>query len=246
MSQYSRDISCMKILALDSSGLVASVAIITEDAMLAEYTVNYKKTHSQTLLPMLNEIVKMVDINMDEVDAIAVAAGPGSFTGLRIGSATAKGLGLALDKPVVAVPTLDGLAYNLYGTEDLVCPLMDARRNQVYTGIYKFVDNRLQAVKKQTAIGIEEVLEEINTLGKKVIFLGDGTAVYREIIEAKMQVPYSFAPVHLSRQRAGAIGALGMELYKKEQFETAAMHEPVYLRVSQAERERAEKLQQQG
>jgi tRNA threonylcarbamoyladenosine biosynthesis protein TsaB len=123
---------------------------------------------------------------------------------------------------------------------------MDARRNQVYTGIYKFVDNRFQVVKEQTAIGIEEVLEEINTLGKKVIFLGDGTAVYREIIEAKMQVPYSFAPVHLSRQRAGAIGALGMELFKKEQFETAAMHEPVYLRVSQAERERAEKLQQQG
>ncbi|MDF2906502.1 MAG: hypothetical protein K0R34_1823 [Herbinix sp.] len=236
----------MKILALDSSGLVASVAIVTEDSMLAEYTVNYKKTHSQTLLPMLNEIVKMVDINMDEIDAIAVAAGPGSFTGLRIGSATAKGLGLALNKPVVAVPTLDGLAYNLYGTQRLICPLMDARRNQVYTGIYEFNDKQLQIVKEQAAIAIEELLAEINALGKEVIFLGDGTAVYRDIIEATTKVPYSYAPVHLSRQRAGAIGALGIELYKKEQYETAAKHEPVYLRVSQAEREREEKLQHQG
>lgn len=246
MSRFGRDICIMKILALDSSGLVASVAIVTEDGMLAEYTVNYKKTHSQTLLPMLNEIVKMVDIDMEEIDAIAVAAGPGSFTGLRIGSATAKGLGLALNKPIIAVPTMEGLSYNLYGTEQLICPLMDARRNQVYTGVYEFIGNQLGVVKEQTAMAIEELIEEINTLGREVIFLGDGTAVYREIIEAKTKVNYSFAPVHLSRQRAGAVGALGMELYKKEQYETAAMHEPIYLRVSQAERERAEKLQQQG
>lgn len=245
MSHYNRGISIMKILALDSSGLVASVAIVTEDAMLAEYTVNYKKTHSQTLLPMLNEIVKMVDVNMDEVDAIAVAAGPGSFTGLRIGSATAKGLGLALSKPVVSVPTLDGLAYNLYGTQKLICPIMDARRNQVYTGLYDFQDDQLRIIKEQSAMAVEDLLEEINELGNEVIFLGDGTAVYGDIIAEKMKLPYSFAPVHLARQRAGAIGALGMLLYKKEQFETAAMHEPVYLRVSQAERERAERLQQQ-
>ena len=245
MSRSNRDISNMKILALDSSGLVASVAIVTEDAMLAEYTVNYKKTHSQTLLPMLNEIVKMVEINMDEVDAIAVAAGPGSFTGLRIGSATAKGLGLALNKPVVAVGTLDGLAYNLCGATQLICPIMDARRNQVYTGIYNCSENQLRVVKEQSAMAVDELIEEINALGKEVIFLGDGTAVYSEIIAANIKVPYSFAPVHLSRQRAGAIGALGMELFKKEQYETAAMHEPIYLRVSQAERERAERLSQQ-
>ena len=125
----------MKILAIDSSGLVASVAIIEDDNMLAEYTVNYKKTHSQTLLPMLDEIGKMIDLDLQTIDAIAVAAGPGSFTGLRIGSATAKGLGLALNKPLVSIPTVDGLAYNLYGTDKLICPLMDARRNQVYTGI---------------------------------------------------------------------------------------------------------------
>ena len=112
----------MKILALDSSGIVASVAVVEDDTLLAEYTVNYKKTHSQTLLPMLDEIVKMPEL--ESVDAIAVAAGPGSFTGLRIGSATAKGLGLALKKPLVAVPTVDALAYNLYDSRALICPII--------------------------------------------------------------------------------------------------------------------------
>ena len=128
----------MKILSLDSSGMVASVAILEDERLLAEYTVNYKKTHSQTLLPMLQEIAQMVELDLETVDAIAVAGGPGSFTGLRIGSATAKGLGLALKKPLVHVPTLEGLAYNLFGTEKIICPMMDARRNQVYSGFYSF------------------------------------------------------------------------------------------------------------
>lgn len=128
----------MKILALDSSGLTASVAVIEDENLMGEYTMNYKKTHSQTLLPMLDELAKMIELDLQSIDAIAVAGGPGSFTGLRIGSATAKGLGLALDKPIVHVPTVDGLAYNLWGHKDFVCPLMDARRNQTYTGLYEF------------------------------------------------------------------------------------------------------------
>ena len=129
----------MKILAIDSSSLTASVAIVEDDITIAEYTVNYKKTHSQTLLPMLDEIVKMTEQDLSTIDAIAVAAGPGSFTGLRIGSATVKGLAQALDRPVISVPTVDGLAGNLYGTDKVVCPIMDARRNQTYTGLYEFV-----------------------------------------------------------------------------------------------------------
>lgn len=105
----------MKILALDSSGLTASVAVIEDENLMGEYTMNYKKTHSQTLLPMLDELAKMIELDLQSIDAIAVAGGPGSFTGLRIGSATAKGLGLALDKPIIHVPTVDGLAYNLWG-----------------------------------------------------------------------------------------------------------------------------------
>src|SRR5699024_7251818 len=121
----------MRIQALDSSGMVGSVAVREDDILLGEYTVNYKKTHSQTLLPMLDTVAQMLELDLHTVDAIAVAAGPGSFTGLRIGAATAKGLGLALAKPLIAVPTVDALAYNLGVTDRIICPIMDARRNQV-------------------------------------------------------------------------------------------------------------------
>ena len=127
----------MKIIAFDSSGMVASVAYVVDGVPVAEYTMNHKKTHSQTLLPMLDRIVQDAEIDLDGIDAIAVAAGPGSFTGLRIGAATVKGLGLALEKPVIPVPTCEGLAYNLCGTPGLVVPIMDARRGQVYTGVYR-------------------------------------------------------------------------------------------------------------
>lgn len=231
----------MKILAIDSSGLVASVAVVTEESLIAEYTINYKKTHSQTLLPMLDEIVKMIEIDLKEIDAIAVAAGPGSFTGLRIGSSTAKGLGLSLNKPIISVPTVDGLAYNLYATDKLICPIMDARRNQVYTGLYEFKDNGFHIVVEQKAVDIEEITTEINELNREVIFLGDGVDVFKDKLKDLMKVNYSFAPVHLLKQRAGAIGALGIEYIKKGKIESADEHVPIYLRLSQAERELAEK-----
>ena len=164
----------MRILGVDSSGMVASVALVEDDLLVAEYSVNYKKTHSQTLLPMLDEIVKMTELDLNTIDAIAVAAGPGSFTGLRIGSATAKGLGLALEKPILNVPTVDALAYNLVGHRDMVCPLMDARRNQTYTGLYRFDGNDMQVLRGECAVGIDEIAADINSRGEAVVFLGDG------------------------------------------------------------------------
>mgnify|MGYP000153881442 FL=1 len=176
----------MRILALDSSGLVASVAVVDgsglEAQTIAEYTVNYKKTHSQTLLPMLDEVARMTELDLDSIDAIAVAAGPGSFTGLRIGSATAKGLGLALDKPLIHIPTLEGLAYNLCGTDHIVCPIMDARRGQVYTGIYEFDNDRLIVLEDQMAVGIEELGQRLHSYDRKVVFLGDGVPVFKEAL----------------------------------------------------------------
>lgn len=231
----------MKILALDSSGIVASVAVLENDILLAEYTVNYKKTHSQTLLPMLDEVVKMTELDMESVDAIAVAAGPGSFTGLRIGSATAKGLGLALKKPLIPVPTVDALAYNLYDTNGLICPIMDARRNQVYTGIYRYENHKLVVVEAQMAVSITELLEKLNAYGEMVTFLGDGVPVFGKTIEENLHTAFAFAPAHVNKQRAAAVGALGMIYYAEGKFETAMEHAPDYLRVSQAERERAEK-----
>lgn len=230
----------MKVLALDSSGLVASVALLEDETMIAEYTVNYKKTHSQTLLPMLDEIVRMTEQDLNTIDAIAVAAGPGSFTGLRIGSATAKGLAQALEKPIISVPTVDALAYNLYGTHEIICPIMDARRNQVYTGIYEFVENKFTVLHEQYVDSIEHVIIQLNEKKRPVIFIGDGIPPYASIIEEQIQVPFSFAPSHLCRQRAGAVGNLAMKQYGMTAAEHAADHKPEYLRLSQAERERAE------
>ena len=159
----------MKLLGIDSSSLVASVAVVTDDVLTAEYTVDFKKTHSQTLLPMIDEVVTMLGMDLHEIDAIAVSGGPGSFTGLRIGSATAKGLGLALEKPLIHVPTVDAMAYNLWGSDALICPIMDARRKQVYTGIYRFEEHQLMTLKEQWAAPIEELLEELN----KQIAAGD-------------------------------------------------------------------------
>lgn len=229
----------MKILGLDSSGLVASVAVVEEDNLLGEYTVNYKKTHSQTLLPMLDEVARMIELDLSTIDAVAIAGGPGSFTGLRIGSATAKGLGLALDKPIVNVPTVDALAYNLAGHQNLVCPLMDARRNQTYTGLYRFSQNEMEVVRVQCAVGINEIVADINEKGEPVVFLGDGVPVFKAYISENINVPYSFAPAHVNKQRAGAVAALGLRYFKEGRFETAEAHKPEYLRLSQAERERA-------
>ncbi|MBO5509994.1 MAG: tRNA (adenosine(37)-N6)-threonylcarbamoyltransferase complex dimerization subunit type 1 TsaB [Lachnospiraceae bacterium] len=233
----------MKILAVDSSGMVASVAIVENDILVAEYSVNYKKTHSETLLPMIDEIVSMTETELDTIDAIAVASGPGSFTGLRIGSATVKGLGLALDKPIISVPSCEALAYNVWGFDGVVCPIMDARRNQVYTGVYETED--FSVLLDQSAMAVGELIEYLNALckaeGLKVCFLGDGVPVYRDIIAEKMECEYVFAPAHMNRQRAAAVASLGAIYYEQGKTESAADHKPVYLRKSQAEREREAK-----
>lgn len=192
---------------------------------------------------MLDEIARMIELDLDTVDAIAVAGGPGSFTGLRIGSATAKGLGLALGKPLVHVPTVDALAYNLCGTDKLVCPIMDARRNQVYTGIYTFEGMEQKIIEPQMAISIEELAGKLKALEREVIFLGDGVPVHKERLtrELMQESKIFFAPAHLNKQRAGAVAALAFSYIREGRTESAAEHQPDYLRLSQAERERAER-----
>ena len=230
----------MRILAIESSSLVASVAIVEDGVTLAEYTANFKMTHSQTLLPMIDSMVSLFGIDLSAIDAIAVSGGPGSFTGLRIGSATAKGLGLALDKPLIHVPTLDGTAYNLYGAKGLICPIMDARRNQVYTGIYRF-EQEFEVVMEQDAMDMGELIEKLNGMGERVIFLGDGVPVHEKKIRELMTVPFDLAPAHMNRQRAASVAALGAVYFAEGKIETAAEHGPDYLRKSQAEREREER-----
>ena len=259
----------MKICAIDSSGLVAGVAIAEDGICTAEYNIQYKVTHSQTLLPMLDEICRRVSVDISDIDAYAVAAGPGSFTGLRIGIATVKGLGLAVDRPVAQVPTLEALAYNAYGSDSLICPIMDARRDQVYTGIYEFdrisqnsakhpvahSTRRIKCVHRQSAMGFSELCDILNELGRDVLFIGDGIPVFRDAMEDKLEVGYDLAPLHMNRQKASALAALAEFYISSDEDEIRELGlegtvtdadglTPIYLRPSQAERKREESMGQ--
>ncbi|MBQ5951613.1 MAG: tRNA (adenosine(37)-N6)-threonylcarbamoyltransferase complex dimerization subunit type 1 TsaB [Lachnospiraceae bacterium] len=238
----------MRILGIESAAVTASVAIVTEEAVLAEYTVSNKLTHSQTLLPMIDAICRMADVKVADLSAIAVSGGPGSFTGLRIGSATAKGLGLAADKPLVHVPTVDAMAYQAYGYDGVICPMMDARRDQVYCGIYAFEEKEFRVLLPQAPRSVEEILEELARIagGRRVLLMGEGVPVHREAILAALGERADLAPPHLALERGAAVAALGLAMYLRGETETAAEHAPEYLRPSQAERVRAEKAQTAG
>ena len=232
----------MRILAIDSSSMVATVAVTTDGILNAEYTINHKRTHSQTLLPMIDEICKTIELDMDSIDAIAISGGPGSYTGLRIGSATAKGFGLALNKPIINVPTMDALAYNMFSSKYIICPMMDARRGQVYTGIYRFDGTEMITIKEQCIIMIDELIYELDKIGMPVMFLGDGVDTQKETIEMKMGSEHYYAPASMNRQKASALASLAEIYYKDGKYENAGDHKPEYLRLSQAERELKEKM----
>ncbi|MCR5675717.1 MAG: tRNA (adenosine(37)-N6)-threonylcarbamoyltransferase complex dimerization subunit type 1 TsaB [Lachnospiraceae bacterium] len=233
----------MKILAIDTSGLVCAAAVTDNGQLLAEYRTQLKKTHSQMLLPMLDALRQAIDLDLSTIDCIAVAEGPGSFTGLRIGAATAKGLAFALGIPVVPVPTLDAMAWQLLGEPGTVCPMMDARRGQVYTGLYRFGDTprTMETLFAPAAVSAEEIAERVNAIGEPAVFLGDGEPVYRETLARVCTVPYRVAPSWKNRQSAAVLADLADVLAGAGGMVDADTFAPVYLRASQAEREAAEK-----
>ncbi|WP_029232755.1 tRNA (adenosine(37)-N6)-threonylcarbamoyltransferase complex dimerization subunit type 1 TsaB [Butyrivibrio sp. VCB2006] len=242
----------MKILGIDTSGLVGTVAIADGDMLVSQFSIQYKTTHSEILMPMMDDIREKINLDLSTIDAIAVAKGPGSFTGLRIGSATAKGLALALDKPIIPIPTVDAIAYNLYGVEKIICPMMDAKRKQVYTGLYTFVPNTpegkyfertfdMQVIHEQFATSVEDIVSRINEIGKPVVLLGDGIPAYHDELERLLKVPYSIAPMHQNRQSGAALVALAMHYAKEGRMISSDEFAPDYLRLSQAEREAKEK-----
>ena len=230
----------MKLLGIDTSGMVASVAVMEDDILIGEYTLNYKKTHSQTLMPMLDELTKALELDLSTIDAIAVAVGPGSFTGLRIGAAAVKGLAMALDKPVIEISTLEGLAYSCCESEKVVCPILDARRKQTYAAGYEF-DTVAKEVIAQDALAIEDFIEKVNAYGKNALFLGDGVPVFKEDIEKLCVVPFSFAKPGQNRQSASSVLRAAKDKFDKGELKQGDELRLNYLRVSQAERERAEK-----
>ena len=239
----------MKILAIESSGMTAGASILEDDTIIAAYEINHKKTHSQTLLPMIDEICRMTQTDRKTLDAVALSSGPGSFTGLRIGGATAMGIGLALDIPLVPVPTLAAYAYNAWGTDKLICPMMDARRKTVYNGLYRFRNGKLITVKEQRVLPVSELVTELNTKWKTredgsevtVLFLGDGYRVQQEYIEEALTIAHETAPAHLFTPRSAGVAVLAKQYLEEGKSICAADFSPIYLRMTQAERERLEK-----
>ena len=234
------------ILAVESTGTVASAALYADGRVLAEYTLNDKLTHSQTLLPMIDEIFARSGRDKHAVSAIAVSRGPGSFTGLRIGAATAIGLGLALNVPLVPVSTLAAMASLVIGTDGLICPMMDARRSQVYTCVYEWKEGALHPLMEECALSAAELAGRLNAFGRPVTVLGDGAAAYRPVLEEALTVPWHMAPPYLDGQRAGAVAVLGAALLEAGEAVAAGDFRPVYLRASQAERERAKRIRKEA
>lgn len=231
----------MKILAIDGSGVAASVAILEDEKLVAEYTINHKLTHSHTLMPMINEICTMVKEDLSTIDAIGVTSGPGSFTGLRISAGTAKGMALGLDIPIVGIPTLDAIAHNIPYTNHVLCPIMDARRNHVYTALYKWENDVLERLTDYLVIPIDDVIEMVKEQDEKIIFMGDGIDVYKETINDMLGEKIYFAPPSLRLQRASTIALLAMEEAKRGRTVSHMEFAPTYLRPSQAEREYKER-----
>ncbi|MBQ1377153.1 MAG: tRNA (adenosine(37)-N6)-threonylcarbamoyltransferase complex dimerization subunit type 1 TsaB [Lachnospiraceae bacterium] len=232
----------MKILGIESASTTASAALIEDGVLLSECTSNYKKTHSETLLPMISEVLSMTETEPKDLDAIAVSAGPGSFTGLRIGAATAKGLAFSLDIPVIPVPTPDAMAYGNFGSAFILCPVMDARRDQIYTGLYEFDHEQFIVRQEASALPYEEQVknaeEAARETGKRILYLGDGLMVYEAKIREVSSLEPCFAPANVRFQRAASVAALGLKRFREGVRESAESFLPVYLRKSQAERER--------
>lgn len=229
----------MLILALDSTAVAASVALCDGEKMLANYTVNLGNTHSETLLPMVEAVMKSAKITASDIDLFAASAGPGSFTGVRIGAATVKGLAFGKDKTCIGVSTLEALAYNLIGFDGIACPVMNARRSQVYTALFEVgAGKELRRLTPDRAISIAELEAELLTQVRPVYLSGDGYDITREGF-SRLTTPET--PAILIPQNAYSVAMCALKQYEGGVRTTDIELSPVYLRLSQAERERAEK-----
>ncbi len=224
----------MKILAIDSCSNVATAALVCDDVLIAQFFLNDKTTHSTKLLPQIEYMMQNAQTEFADIDLFAITTGPGSFTGQRIGVATAKALAHATGKPMVGVSALMAMAYNIKFTDYLICPIMDARREQVYTASFKWQDDELITIKEDRAMALDDLLEEID---ENVIFFGDGVPVFKEKIASKLGNKAHFAPANLMHINGGGVAEAAKSEYKKGNACDYASLVPTYLRLSQAERE---------
>ena len=227
----------MLILAFESSAKSASVALVKDGELLSQYSQCSALTHSRTLLPMAEDMLKNAEVQLSEVDLIAVAHGPGSFTGIRIGVSTVKGLSWAADKPCVGVSTLEAMAWHGLLSGGYVCPVMDARRQQVYNALFKIEDGKPQRITDDRPIALTQLADEVRALGAPVLLVGDGAALTEKFFREN-SVPCRIAPENLRWQSAWGVAMAASD----KQPGTSETLLPVYLRLSQAERERQERL----
>lgn len=232
----------MKILALDTTAVVASVALCEDERLLAEYTVNNGNTHSETLLPMIESILRFFSLTPDDIDLFAASAGPGSFTGVRIGAATLKGLAFDTKKPCIGVSTLEALAQNLAHVNGLVCPVMNARRKQVYTALFRMKDGECERLMEDSAIAIAELDGILASYAEPIYLVGDGYAITKELLTT----PTENTPDRLRHQSACSVATVARRAYEDGTCTTDIEMMPTYLRPSQAERERAEREKRSG
>lgn len=230
----------MIILSVDTSTQNACAAVMNDHGIVAEYTISNKKTHSQNIMPMIDDMLKKANISMDMIDLFAVTVGPGSFTGLRIGMATVKTFAQVMKKPIIGVSTLEVLARNCIMSDKLACPMIDARREDVYNALFKSGEY----VVSDRAININELLEEIKE--QEVVFVGDGADVHKDLIKKIMGDRASFASGAANSTRAANVCEIALKKFDSGIVDDAYTLNPFYLRVSQAEREYAEKQQAEG
>ncbi len=228
----------MKILSVDSSAIVATAALCEDGRLLAEYTLNNKTTHSQTLLPMIESLLSLFSVDVEDIDLFAVSAGPGSFTGVRIGAATVKGLAFASDKPCAQVSTLEAIAYNLRFHKGLICPVMNARRSQVYTALFRSDGERLERLLDDSALAISELDDLLSQYGEEVALCGDGYDICTEGFE---KTSLRYVPERLRHQSAFSVAEVAYKNYLSGDLKSDRELSVDYLRPSQAERERAER-----
>lgn len=233
----------MKILALDSSATVASVALCEGEKLLAEYTLNNGNTHSETLLPMIESLLSQFSMTAKDVDIFAASMGPGSFTGVRIGAATLKGLAFASGKPCVCVSTLEALAENLVGFEGLICPVMNARRSQVYTALFRSDGKTLTRLMPDSALAISELDEKLAEYDERVMLCGDGYGITKAGFE---KTPTADTPDRLTRQSGYSVASVALREYLAGNATDDMGAKVTYLRPSQAERELMDKQSQKG
>lgn len=231
----------MKILALDTSGTNCSCCVIDDTKVICDFNLSTGTTHSQTLLPMINEMSKFSEIDIADIDVFACSVGPGSFTGLRIGIATIKGFALAQNKPVIGVPSLVGLAYNISNFDGIICSVLDARNDNVYAALFRYKDGKPVMIEHYITDTIDVLIENLKGKEEKVMFVGDGATAFKEKFENELSEKAYFAPLHLNNQLSTSIAKAALDKASLEEFDTCDTLMPIYLKKSQAEREAEKK-----